>query len=174
MTTFLQCCGSGMFIPNPNFFHPGSEFFPSRIRVKEFKPFYLTKWFLSSREYDPRCTSQVRIPDPDPDFLLIPDPGSRGQKPRIRNTDLFKIPLHWCVQETTARETRAAETIAAAPAKNSKSSTTKSPVRTGLQAEGVHSMYTNTSRKEIAPSGHTFPCSLFLFVVYATFSKVDY
>ncbi len=24
-----QCCGSGMFIPDPNFFHPGSEFFPS-------------------------------------------------------------------------------------------------------------------------------------------------
>jgi hypothetical protein len=20
-----QCCGSGMFIPDPNFFHPGSE-----------------------------------------------------------------------------------------------------------------------------------------------------
>jgi len=28
-----QCCGSGMFIPDPNFFHPdpGSEFYPSRI-----------------------------------------------------------------------------------------------------------------------------------------------
>ncbi len=65
-------------------------------------------------------------------------------------------------QETTARGTRAAETIAAAPAKNSKLSTTRSPVRTGLQAEGVHTMYTNTSGKEIAPSGHTFPCSLFV------------
>jgi hypothetical protein len=21
----LQCCGSGMFIPDPNFFHPGSD-----------------------------------------------------------------------------------------------------------------------------------------------------
>jgi hypothetical protein len=23
--TLWQCCGSGMFIPDPNFFHPGSE-----------------------------------------------------------------------------------------------------------------------------------------------------
>ncbi len=51
-----------------------TEFFPSRIRIfpwiriKEFKYFN---------------------PDPDPDFLPIPDPGSRGQKgtgSRIRNT----------------------------------------------------------------------------------------
>jgi hypothetical protein len=29
----VQCCASGMwmFIPDPNFFHPGSKFFPSRI-----------------------------------------------------------------------------------------------------------------------------------------------
>jgi hypothetical protein len=26
-----QCCGSGMFIPDPTFFHPGSELSPSRI-----------------------------------------------------------------------------------------------------------------------------------------------
>jgi hypothetical protein len=55
-----QCCGSGMFIPDPTFFHPGSQ-----IR---------------------------NVPDPDADFLPIPDPGSRGQKGtgsriRIRNTD---------------------------------------------------------------------------------------
>jgi hypothetical protein len=32
-TTIKQCCGSGMFfpIPDPTFFHPGSEFVPSRI-----------------------------------------------------------------------------------------------------------------------------------------------
>jgi hypothetical protein len=45
--------------------------------------------FLSSRKYDPGCSS--RIPDPDADFLPIPDPGSRGPKGtgsriRIRNT----------------------------------------------------------------------------------------
>ncbi len=37
--TICQCCGSGMFILDPNFFHPGSRIFPSRIRVKEFKYF---------------------------------------------------------------------------------------------------------------------------------------
>jgi len=47
------------------------------------------KWFLSSRKYDPGCSSW--IPDPDADFLPIPDPGSRGQKGtgsriQIRNT----------------------------------------------------------------------------------------
>jgi hypothetical protein len=37
----LQCCGSGMFIPDPgsDFFHPGSELSPSRILIKEFKYF---------------------------------------------------------------------------------------------------------------------------------------
>jgi hypothetical protein len=34
--SFLQGCGSGINIPDPNFFHPGSEFFASRIRIKEF------------------------------------------------------------------------------------------------------------------------------------------
>jgi hypothetical protein len=32
--SFYQCCGSGMFIPDP-----GSEFYPSWIRIKEFKYF---------------------------------------------------------------------------------------------------------------------------------------
>jgi hypothetical protein len=56
-----------MFIPDP-----GSEFFPSRIRIKEFKYFNPKKWFLSSRKYDPGCSSRIR--DPDPDFIPIPDP----------------------------------------------------------------------------------------------------
>jgi hypothetical protein len=80
----VQCCGSGMFIPDP-----GSDFFPSqipdpncfhpgsRIPIKEFKYFNPKEWFLSSRKHDPGCSS--RIPDPDPDFLPIPDPGSRIQ-----------------------------------------------------------------------------------------------
>ncbi len=74
-------------IPDPNCLHPGS-----RIRIKEFKyfnPKKNKKKFLSSRKYDPGCSS--RIPDPDAEFLPIPDPGSRGQKGtgsriRIRNT----------------------------------------------------------------------------------------
>jgi hypothetical protein len=60
-------------IPDPNCLHPGS-----RILIKEFK--YLTpqkakKWFLSSKKYDPGCSS--RIPDPDADFS---HPGSRIQE----------------------------------------------------------------------------------------------
>ncbi len=71
-----QCCGSGMFIPDPTFFYPGSELSPSRIRIKEFKYFNPKKMF------------------PDADFLPIPDPGSRGQKGtgsriRIRNTVIW-------------------------------------------------------------------------------------
>ncbi len=77
--------------------YPGSDFFPSRIpdpncllhrgsriRIKEFKYFNPKKWLLSSRKYDPGCSS--RIPDsdadltpsriPDPGFKKAPDPGS--------------------------------------------------------------------------------------------------
>jgi hypothetical protein len=74
-------------IPDPTFFHPGSELSPSRILIKEFKyfkPKKKKKWFLNSKKYDPGCSS--RIPDPDADFLPsriqgskrhpIPDPGS--------------------------------------------------------------------------------------------------
>ncbi len=57
-------------IPDPTFFHPGS-----RIRIKEFKYFNPKKWFLRFRKYYPGCSSQIRIPDPDPDFLPIQDPG---------------------------------------------------------------------------------------------------
>jgi len=70
-----QCCGSGMFMPDP-----GSEFFPSRIPdpPQEFKYFNPKKWFPSTQKYYPG-------------FLPIPDPGSRGQKGigsriRMRNT----------------------------------------------------------------------------------------
>jgi hypothetical protein len=67
---------------------PGSELFPSRIRIKEFKYFNPKKWFLSSRKYDLGCSSRIRIltfyPSriPDPGVKKAPDPGSR-----IRNTD---------------------------------------------------------------------------------------
>ncbi len=76
-------------IPDPNSFHPGS-----RIRIKEFgeefEYFKPKKLFLSSRKYDPGCESRIRILI----FLLIPDPGSSGQKgtgSRIRNTELDRV-----------------------------------------------------------------------------------
>jgi hypothetical protein len=49
------------FIPDPNVFHPGSEFFPSLIRIKEFQYFTPKIDFLSSRKYDPGCSSRIRI-----------------------------------------------------------------------------------------------------------------
>ncbi len=45
-----------MCIPDPNFFHPGSQ-----ICIKEFKHFNPKKWFLSSQKYDPGCLSRIRI-----------------------------------------------------------------------------------------------------------------
>ncbi len=83
--------GSDFFpsrIPDPNCLHPGS-----RIRIKEFKYFKQKKLFLSSRKYDPGCSS--RIPDPDADIIPSPDPGSSGQKGtgsriRIRNTVYYR------------------------------------------------------------------------------------
>jgi hypothetical protein len=74
-----QCCGSGLFIPDPgsDFFpswipDPGSELSPSRIpdpgssskNLSILTPKKPKKWFLSSKKYDPGCSS------------WIPDPGS--------------------------------------------------------------------------------------------------
>jgi hypothetical protein len=56
----IQCCGSGMFIPDPNIFHPGSVLKNLSILNQ--------KLFLSSRKYDPGCSSRIRIPDPDPGY----------------------------------------------------------------------------------------------------------
>jgi hypothetical protein len=73
-----------MFTPDPNFFHPRS-----RIRIKENEYFNPKKWFLSSRKWDPDCSSRIRIltfyPSriPDPGVKRAQDPGSRF---RIRNT----------------------------------------------------------------------------------------
>ncbi len=86
--------GSDFFpsrIPDPNFFYPGSASKNLSILTPQ-------KWFPNSRKYDPGCS--FRVPDPDPDFLSIPDSGSRGRKGtgsriRIRNTasnrSLFKL-----------------------------------------------------------------------------------
>ncbi len=66
-------------IPDPNFSIPDPG---SRIRIEEFKYFHPKKWFLSSRKYDPGCSSWIL--DPDPYFLPISDPGSprtRGKTP---------------------------------------------------------------------------------------------
>ncbi len=85
---FVQYCGSGMFIPDPNFLYSGSVFFHpgSRIRIKELGISTLSEiWYLYG----------LFIPDPEPELLPIRDPGSWGQKGtgsriRIRNTVFVK------------------------------------------------------------------------------------
>ncbi len=57
MRTFHQYSVADIPILEPNFFHPGS-------RVKRFPD--------DDDDDDPGCSS--RIPDPDLDFLPIPDP----------------------------------------------------------------------------------------------------
>ncbi len=63
---------------------PGSEFFPSRIPDPNIFPpgsasnnlsILTQKMFLSSRKYDLGWSFQIRIPNSDPEFLPIPDPG---------------------------------------------------------------------------------------------------
>ncbi len=69
-------------IPDPTFFYPSSELSPSRIRIEEFKYFNPKNWFLSSRKYDPGCSSRIRmltfypsrIRDPGPGVKKAPDP----------------------------------------------------------------------------------------------------
>ncbi len=63
-TTF-QCCGYGLFIPDPGseFFYPGSKSKISRIRIriKVFKYFKPKKLFLSSRKNELGCSSRIQI-----------------------------------------------------------------------------------------------------------------
>jgi hypothetical protein len=79
-------------IPDPNCLHHGS-----RILIKEFKyiRYFNTKktknWYLSSKKYDPGCSSQ--IPDPDADFPPIPDPGS-GSATLVRVANYLFIQGH--------------------------------------------------------------------------------
>ncbi len=65
--TFFQCCGSGMFIPNPcyEFFHPGSASKNWSILIQKMVSKLSEIWF------------GLFIPDQDPDFLPIPDPWAK-------------------------------------------------------------------------------------------------
>jgi hypothetical protein len=54
-----QCCGSGTFIPDPYYFHPGSA---SKIKKFCTQKIFSDIWYV------------LFIPDPDPEFLPIPNP----------------------------------------------------------------------------------------------------
>ncbi len=108
-----QCCGSGMFIPDTripdsNFSIPdprsgilGLNYSGSRIPDPKSRIWIcINKLFLSSRKYDQKCSSRIRIliSHPSP----IPNPVSRGQKgtgSRIRNTD-FANTFTSCISTT--------------------------------------------------------------------------
>ncbi len=80
---FIPDPGSDFFpswIPDPNFFYPGS-----RILIKEFKYVNPKKWFLSSRKYDPGCSSRIRI------LTFCPSRIQGFKKHRIPDPD----PQHW-------------------------------------------------------------------------------
>ncbi len=78
--------------------YPGSEFFLSRIRNKEFKYFNPKKMVSKPSE----IWSGLFIPDPDPDFLTIPDPGSWGVKkgPDSGSVTLPSPSAHTCCTPT--------------------------------------------------------------------------
>jgi hypothetical protein len=67
-----------MFIPDPNFFHPGSKFvqLASRIRIKEFKYFTPKNCFYASG-------NMIRV--------VQPGSGSRGQKGTGSATLILRI-----------------------------------------------------------------------------------
>ncbi len=68
-----QCGGSGIFIPDPTFFHPRSRIRTVSIPDPGSNPQKKQKnGFLSSKKYDPGCSS--RIP-----MLTFSHPGSRIQ-----------------------------------------------------------------------------------------------
>ncbi len=87
---YNQCCGSGMFIPDP-----GSEFFPSRIRIfpptgsririKEFK--YFNQLFQSSRGKDDLgCSSRILI------LIFYPSRIQGSKRPWIQGSKRHRIP----------------------------------------------------------------------------------
>jgi hypothetical protein len=69
-----------MFIPDPTFFHPGSRTRTVSIpdpgssskNLSILTPKKANKWLLSSKKYDPGCSSRIRM-------LTFSHPGSRIQ-----------------------------------------------------------------------------------------------
>ncbi len=45
---------------------------------------------MVSWKYDPGCSRRIRVSDPDPDYLSIPDPGQKGNGSPITDPQLCK------------------------------------------------------------------------------------
>ncbi len=87
----IQCCGSGMFTPDPNFFHSGwrIQIFSIRIRIKNVS--ILTQTIVPMLS---EIWSGLFIPDSD--FLLIPDPGAKRQHCIYRWMNISGVtPVGW-------------------------------------------------------------------------------
>jgi hypothetical protein len=88
-------------IPDPNFFHPGS-----RNRIKEFQYFNPKSYFLSSRKYDPGCSSRIqgskkhRIPDPQHCILCT---HSQVSFNIMRAGSLGNMPCFWMSRGSLGR-----------------------------------------------------------------------
>ncbi len=85
-----KSCGSGTFVPDPNFFHPVDP--GSRVR-KNFE-FASKNLSILTHSKLSEIWSGMFIPNLDLNFLLIPDPGyqiQRYKRHRIPDTD----PQHW-------------------------------------------------------------------------------
>ncbi len=58
--------------------YPGSEYFHPECASKNLNILTQEKWFLSSRKYDPCCSSRswilIFLPIPDPGVKKAPDP----------------------------------------------------------------------------------------------------
>jgi hypothetical protein len=78
-----QCCGSEMFIPDPNISIPG----PGYRIIKIPDSGSASK---NSNIFTPKTVSKLSVPGPGFGFFSHPDPGSRGPKMHrilIRNSE---------------------------------------------------------------------------------------
>ncbi len=78
----FQCCRSGIFIPDPNFFHPWS-----RIHVNEFKYFYPKNCFWA-------LGNMIRVVHPGSGSWFFTHPGYRIQGQKGTGSRI-PDPQHW-------------------------------------------------------------------------------
>ena len=87
----------------------------SRIRIKEFKYFNPKKWFLSSRKYDPGCSSRIRMLTFYPSRIpgskrhRIPDPRSGSATLSFYAYFFLKVHLHNFSKINNQKEVRIRE-----------------------------------------------------------------
>ncbi len=93
---YLNCCGSGMIIPDPNFFIPNPRSKTFRIPYPHQKSYVLlTKKIVCKLS---EIWSGMFIPDPDLDFLLrIPNPG--GKKAPLPGSGSATLSNWFCWQD---------------------------------------------------------------------------